>query len=118
MIDDLILQLFPTTYWFCLGFFEGESNHKGNLDSRCPMAPYDVVAAWKRGEVEHVQPRRPVATKQWPHVPAGPGRLVEVLRMWIDGLPDEKKDTLRMFLPLSPIHESCNKNSFCCDRIE
>lgn len=68
---------------------------------------YDVLEAWSSGQVPHQVPYRSPAAfaePKWPHVPAGPDRLQQVMRMWIAGLQHEQKDSLRSFLSLVRRH--------------
>lgn len=60
----------------------------------------DILQEWREGRVPHVQPSLPQAKRVWGRVPAGPDRLEKLLGMWIDKLPEDRKDALRLFLPL------------------
>ncbi len=65
----------------------------------------DVMDAWSRGLVPHVQPEKPVMSRgtQWPKVPAGHDRLQDLMNMWLAGLCSESKDALREFLFLGAL---------------
>lgn len=65
-----------------------------------PYDSYDALKGWKEGQVPHVVPVRPVSVRSLPHVPAGPDRLRCLLEMWIHNLPEEEKDSLKIFLHL------------------
>ena len=62
-------------------------------------AAVDVNVDWQAGRVKHIRPEKPAgASRQWPHVPAGPERLESLLAMWIGGLPTDQKSKLKSFL--------------------
>ena len=59
---------------------------------------FDVIEAWYKGQVPHVQPNRPTTKQGWPHVRAGPDRLYGLMSLWTSGLPSDIKDSLHSFL--------------------
>ena len=66
-------------------------------------ASFDVMDEWRKGNVPHVVPDRPVPVREWPKVPAGPDRLRTLTSMWLSGLPTESQLALRAFMLLAYI---------------
>ena len=62
----------------------------------------DVMEAWRRGLVPHVQPEKPAMSRtiEWPRV-----RLQNLMSMWLAGLCSESQCALREFLFLGTMLE-------------
>eukprot|EP00438_Fugacium_kawagutii_P014006 Skav204081 [mRNA] locus=scaffold3129:117954:120142:+ [translate_table: standard] len=73
----------------------------------------DVLKDWQAGHVPDVRPSKIYDKNVWPRVSAGPERLQRLMDMWLQGLSDEVKDTLRNWLLSAESAETFKIGTFC-----